>query len=110
MHDGQDVFLLVRWDEANNTFSLYNPAAGTFGPAFAPGSPNRLENNAATLHLRETSMQGSGPQGAGVTLQLAFSVKPTAASCQYVVEVAAADDAGHQDDFLVGGTRSVAGR
>ncbi len=39
-----------------------------------------------------------------------YSLQATGAGRQYAVQVTAANDAGHQDDFLVGGTLTVAGR
>lgn len=107
IRDGQSTILRLRWNEASNTFRLFNEKTSTFGPAFAPKSNNRLESNAATLYLADTSVQGSGPTGPSVTLNLALSFKPRAAGRSYEVEVAATDDLGNQDAFMHAGTLQV---
>src|SRR5207247_7527470 len=62
---------------------------------------------AATVHLAETSVVGSGPKGPSVTLNLALSFKPQAAGRSYVVEVAATDDLGNQQGFAPAGSLTI---
>ncbi len=82
-------------------------AANRFGPEAPAGSNNRLETPSATLYLAQTSVVAAGPTSPTVTLNLALSFKPSAAGRTYTVEVAASDDAGHEDAFKPAGTLTV---
>jgi hypothetical protein len=86
----------VSFDEADGTLGLLNAAGHGKGPAFHPGHHGPLQSSGATLHLRESSVQGSGPTGPSVTLTLDLSFKPQAAGRTFLVEVLAIDDAGHE--------------
>jgi CSLREA domain-containing protein len=99
------VAFQIHWDEAANTFRL-----GERGQAFSPGSPNRLENEWASLDLAGALVQGSGPTGRSVTLTLPLTFKSRAAGRTFTIEVAASDDLGHQDGFLAGGDWLVQAR
>jgi len=92
------VAFQIHWDEAANTFRL-----GERSQAFSPGSPNRLENEWASLDLAGALVQGSGPTGPSVTLTLPLTFKSRATGRTFSVEVAASDDLGHQDGFLASG-------
>jgi hypothetical protein len=107
IRDGANTIISVLFDEASNTFSLWNEAAGRFDNGFAPGSVNSLQTPQATLQLAETSVVGSGPTGPSVTLNLSLSFKPMAAGRTFIVEVAATDDLGTQDGFAQAGTLTV---
>lgn len=95
--------LWVRWDELSNTFSVFDAAAGEFGPPASPGSPSQLETDGATLFLSGTAVQGSGPTGRSVTLTLALEFKASVAGRTCDVDVAATDDLGHFDEFKKAG-------
>ena len=97
--DGTDTLLWVKFDEASNSFSLFNEATGKFGKAFPAGRPNRLETPHATLHLAETSVESNGPTSPKVTLKLSLSFKPHVAGHTFDVEVAASDDQGRESNF-----------
>ena len=111
--DDSDTVLWLRFDEASNSFSLFNQAAGRFGRAFAAGSPVQLQSAQATLNLRDTQVTvidnalGSGPTSPSVRLNLSLSFKPSAAGRTFRVEVAASDDQGNQDPFTAAGTLTV---
>jgi photosystem II stability/assembly factor-like uncharacterized protein len=108
IRDATDTIFWVSFDEASKTFSLVNPATGQLEKGFAAGSRNSLQTPQATLHLADTSVVGSGPTGPSVTLNLALSFKPSAAGRTFLVEVAATDDLGNQDNFAAAGTVTVA--
>jgi hypothetical protein len=108
IRDDASTIFWVFFDEADKTFSLVNPSTGQLERGFAAGSPNRLQTPQATLHLANTSVVGSGPTGPSVTLNLALSFKPSAAGQTFLVEVAATDDLGNQDNFAAAGTVTVA--
>jgi hypothetical protein len=91
IRDNEGTIISVLFDEASNSFSLFNEATGEVGPAFPPGSPNLLQTPEATLHLAKTSVVASGPDSPTVTLNFALSVEPPAARRRFDVEVAATD-------------------
>jgi hypothetical protein len=106
--DERGVALWVQFQEitgSQGTLSLINPQTGEPGPAFAPGSPNRLDTSAATLYLDGSSVDG--PPGSRVGLSLDLSFKPLAAGRTFQVEVLAIDDTGQQQDFTVVGVLTV---
>jgi hypothetical protein len=104
---GNLIILWARFNEADNTFSVFHPLAGTFGRGVSPGSAELLETAQATLHMADTSVLGSGPTGPSVTLTFSLSFKLLAVGRDYVVELAAADDFGDQDDFVPAGRLRV---
>jgi hypothetical protein len=108
IRDGEDVILWVRFDEETGspgTLSLVDPKSGQVGSAHAPGSANRLQTEAATVHLVDSAVDG--PPEPRVTLTLALSFKPQAAGRTYTVEVLATDDSGVQQGFDPAGTLTV---
>jgi len=113
IRDDTHTVLLIDWDEATNTISLFNQASGKFGPAFEPGSANVLQSAQATLYLAEMTVKavngvlGTGPTSPSVQLTLPLSFKPSAAGRTFIVEVAATDHLGHQDPFVQAGTLTV---
>jgi hypothetical protein len=108
--DEGETALFVLFDEASNSFSLFNENTGQFEGRFLPGSRDRLQGRQATLYLAETSVVGSGPAGPSVTLNLSLSFKSKAAGHTFQVEVAASDDLGNRDDFDQAGTVTVTRR
>lgn len=71
--------LQISYQEATNTFSVYNENAHKYGPALHPGDNHSLETNEARFHLEESAVQGSGPAGKTVKFRLVISFKPKAA-------------------------------
>jgi hypothetical protein len=110
IRDDQETILWVRWDEARNTFGLYDEGTRKVVPAFEPGTSGRLSTPAVALILAETSISPGGPAAPDVTLNLALEFKPRAAGRTYIVEVAATDDLGNQEDFSQAGTLIVGPR
>jgi hypothetical protein len=99
IRDGEETILWLKFDEATNQFSLFKEGKEEFGHGFPAGSSNRLETPEATVHLAESSVQGSGPTGPSVALNLSLSFKPKVAGRTLRVEVAATDDHGTQSVF-----------
>jgi hypothetical protein len=93
--DDDNEILLIRFDEASNSFSRFHPHLGRFGPSVRPGSHARFESPDVALLLRNTEVIGTGPTGPSVTLNLALEFKPGAAGHTFVVEMRAADDSGN---------------
>jgi hypothetical protein len=124
LRDDRSTALWVRWDEAANTFQLcrktseggrgdgeddgHGPAGDVVcGRELPPGSDATFETPFARLDLAESSVEGSGPDGRSVTLNLAVSFKPSAAAHTFTVELASDDDLGGQDDFFEAGSVTV---
>jgi hypothetical protein len=108
--DDQGIALWLRFDEvagAPGFFRLVNSKNANAGPAFAPGSPNRLESELATVYLAETAVDG--PPGPKVSLTLTLSFKPHAAGRVFDILVAATDDAGEVQGFHRAGTVAASG-
>ena len=105
--DEQGEVLTVRFDEPNNTFSLFDPANGTFMHADAPGSRTHFETSAAVMYLENSEVIGSGPTGPSVLLNLSLSFKPQAAGRTLQVEAFAVDDFGTRQGFDPLGTITV---
>jgi hypothetical protein len=104
--EGSLLWLL--FDETSRKLSLYNPANGDFGPAFAPGSRNVLSSGAAKLYLAESAFIAAGPDSPEVTLLLTVEFGPQAVGEDYPVEVGAASDDGQFQDFTAGATLTIA--
>jgi murein DD-endopeptidase MepM/ murein hydrolase activator NlpD len=107
VRDHHRTILWVRFDEASQTFSVFDDDARRFRRGAAAGSRRRLETPLATVHLADTTVLGSGPTGPSVTLTLALSFKRRTATRTYVVEVKAMDDLGHHDAFARAGFLTV---
>lgn len=114
MRKGEKTALWISWDESSNTFKLCQQRGDEdesdhedqeleCGAAAGPGEPIILETRFARLHLAQSSVQGSGPTGASVTLNLAVSFRNKATG-QHKVELAATDDFSNRDDFVHAGT------
>jgi hypothetical protein len=102
--------LWVRFDEASGTLSVWNPAARTFGPSFAPGRPNVLKARGATVYLADSRVVASGPTSPEVTLVLALGFEPPAVGQDYPVEVRATNDDGAVQGFDRAATLTVTRR
>jgi hypothetical protein len=106
--DDSRTALWLRFEEVSGApgrFALVDPKHGKVGPPFAPGRPNRLETDDATVYLADTSVVG--PPGAAVTLHVALGFKPHAAGRTYDVIVRARDDGGTVQGFHRAGSVSV---
>ena len=103
--DDEGEILPVRWHEAENSFSLFNPAADGFVRTAEALSPARFETSAVTLDLQECT--GGGPPGQTATIDFSLSFKPQAAGRTFSVEAFATDDAGNQQGFESVGTITV---
>jgi hypothetical protein len=129
LRGGHGTALWVRWDESSNLFSLCekqrngrkddedgddddddddrSPARANLArptvvcsAGALPGSNAVLSTRYASLHLASTSVQGSGPAGQAVTLNLALTMAGKSAGHKYKLELAATDDFGNEDRFV----------
>jgi hypothetical protein len=107
IRDNNDVLIWIRFNESDRTFSVFNEAARSFGPAVPAGSHRRLEASSAILEMARTSVVATGPTSPTVTLNLGLNFKPQTAGHTYVVEIAASDDDGHADDFIPAGFLTI---
>lgn len=83
-HD-DDKLILLRFDEATNSFSLEQSSA-------VRGVP-------ITLIPEKSTFQAAGPTAPTVTVTFAFRFNNSSAGDQYMVDVAADNDAGDQSGF-----------
>ncbi|MBI1826441.1 MAG: cadherin-like domain-containing protein [Planctomycetes bacterium] len=105
--DDREEILRLRWDDAANTFSLFNPGNETFSQSATPGDRGQFQGSAVTLSLLESDVVGSGPTGPSVTLNLNLSFKPQAAGRTFTVEASATDDTGGEQGYETVGTITV---
>jgi Bacterial pre-peptidase C-terminal domain len=101
------VAALIRFHEANNTVSLYDPVTGTFGPALAIGSSGFLENGIVKIFLNTSSVKAAGPTSPTVSLTFDIQFKKPAYGRQFFVEAAASDDLGQAQEFAFAGMIDV---
>jgi hypothetical protein len=84
--DDEGEALAVRWQEPDDTFSLFNPAADRFVRTAQARSSARFETSAATLFLDQSSSQGSGPTGHSVTVNYSVVVQAQSGGPRFRVE------------------------
>ena len=101
--------LWVRFTERAGTTSTLSllDANGTPIATGVPGDRRVLQSSTAALHLAESSVTGSGPEGTTVTMSLSVSFKGAAAGRVYDVELLARDDDGTTQGPEVAGTLAV---
>lgn len=109
LRDRFGTVALIRFHEADNTVSLFDPVTGTFGPAQAIGSAGFLENSFVKVLLNTSSIKAAGPTSPTVTLTFDIEFKKPAYGRQLVVEAAASDDFGQVQDFAFAGLIDVLG-
>ena len=107
LSDEQGEVLTVRFDQPNNTFSLFDPANEKFLHPDAPGSRTHFETSAAVMYLENSEVIGSGPTGPSVLLNLNLSFKPSAAGRTLQVEAFATDVFGTRQGFDPVGTITI---
>lgn len=109
LRDRFGTVALIRFHEADNTVSLFDPVTGTFGPARAVGSPGFLENGVVKIFLNTSTVTAAGPTAPTVRLTFDIQFKPPAYGRHLIVEAAASDDFGHVQDFAFAGLIDVLG-
>jgi Calx-beta domain len=110
IRDEDETILWLRWDQADNSFAEFDPATGSVGHAFLAGSNNRLVTRAVQVLLADTTVVPGGPDAPDVTLNLALAFKPNVAGRTFLIEAAASDDLGNQEEFVPVATVMVAPR
>jgi hypothetical protein len=97
--DDAGSVLSVRWNQAQNTFSLFNPGNGNFSQPAPAGSNQRLQASGATVYVQQCGSLGSGPTGPSVVLYFSLSFKPQAAGRTFQVNVLVTDDFGAEQGW-----------
>jgi hypothetical protein len=87
--DDERSVLWVQFDRLDGTLSLRNLSGDQSGPAYRPGRHGRLSNEWGAVELADSSVQGSGPTGPSVTLNLGLQFKPSLAGRTLHVDVLA---------------------
>ncbi|HVX83718.1 MAG TPA: carbohydrate-binding domain-containing protein [Phycisphaerae bacterium] len=103
--DGSVIW--VRFNEADETLSLFDAHARRFGPAKKIGSRGHLSNGLIDIDLAETTVAAAGPTSPTVTLNLAFRLSEGVREGAFAVDVAATNDSGFVQPFEAGGTLHV---
>lgn len=106
LRDASGIGLLIKFDEAANTFSLFDPDTGRFTAGRTPGSNGHLSNRDVQINLRNSTVHAESPSSP--TVQLTFDVTfkkfpPQLPARDFLVEAAASDDLGHDQDFEIAG-------
>lgn len=109
LRDRFGTVALIRFYEADNTVSLFDPLTGTFGPAKALGSPGFLENGFVKIFLKTSSVKAAGPTSPTVSLTFDIQFKEPAYGRSFFIEAAAGDDLGQVQDFAFAGMIDVLG-
>ena len=106
LRDDTGRLIWIRFDEANNTMSLFNQITGKFGLAKDIGSYGVLRGPLANVYMRTTTIAANGP--GDPTVVITFDIKfKSSARGHWTVEAAASDDLGHNDPFAFAGTIDV---
>jgi hypothetical protein len=108
LRDASATILWLRFDTTQGTFALYDPSTAVTGPAFVPGSPNRLETSAATVELSRARVDPKVPDPSSVTLTVPVIFKPQASGRRFDVEVFATDNIGAGEGPELAGSVEVA--
>src|SRR5262249_24971779 len=104
--DGRTI-LRIRFDEATNTFRLYDPKKKRFGKARAVGSGGVLASRCGRVYLAGSTVRADGPADPSVVLTFDVVLKKNLKSRHLTIEAAASDDLGHSDPFAFAGTLDV---
>jgi hypothetical protein len=108
LHDDNGrTILRIRFNEASNTFQLYDPKKKKFGKAKAVGSNGVLSNKFARVHLATSTVQADGPTDPSVVITFDITLKKNLKGRHLTVEAAASDDLGHAAAFAFAGTLDV---
>jgi hypothetical protein len=107
LRDAEGIALWVRFDEASDTVSLFNPSSGTFGPAKKLGAGGVLTHAGNQLDPGATTRAAGGPTAPTVLLNLALRLGSQYAGRSFTIEVAATDDLGNDQPFAAAGTLLV---
>jgi hypothetical protein len=104
--NGVPVAFWAQFDEANNLIHFYDPDSQTWSDG-TPGSFMVLSSRYAELHLAETSVQGSGPNGRSVNITWSIVFKEAAVMENYKQFLLITDDYGVNTGFDKVGSWSV---
>jgi hypothetical protein len=104
--NGVPIAFWVQFDEANNLIHFYDPDSQTWSDG-TPGSFMVLSSRFAELHLAQTSVQGSGPNGRSVNITWSIVFKEAAVMNNYKQFLLITDDYGFNTGFDQVGSWSV---
>jgi len=104
--NGVPIALWVQFDENNNLIHFYDPDTQTWSSG-TPGSNVLLPSRFAELHLAQTSVHGSGPNGRSVKITWSVVFKDAAVMNNYKQFLLITDDSGFNTGFDRVGSWSV---
>jgi hypothetical protein len=98
---------LIKFHEADNTVSLFNPDTGQYGPAKPMGSEAVLANRYVNIFLKTSTATAAGPTSPAVRLTFDIAFKNALSGRPIAIEAAASDDFGRVQDFAFAGSLLV---
>lgn len=101
---------LIKFNEADNTVSLFHFNSGKYGPAKALGSAAVLSNQFVKIFLKTSRVSSANPTSPTVILTFDIEFKNSVAGRDLIVEAAASDDLGHVQDFAIAGMLEIQDR
>jgi len=95
----QGLLAWVKFDEATNSFQLWDPRIGSFGDAGVAGSKHTLKTRHVRLDLSQVSVVDSGPEGRELSISFTLTFHRPARRGRYNLELMATDDNGNSQGF-----------
>ncbi|CAN5453925.1 hypothetical protein BH09PLA1_BH09PLA1_19210 [soil metagenome] len=90
--------ILINWNEADNTFALFDPMTGRFGEPMKIGTDAVLSNSLVNISLKRSSVAARGPTSSKVTVT--FSLQFKGPIQRWTIDAAASNDLGSQTRFV----------
>jgi len=88
--------ILIEWDEADNTLSLFDPKTGQFGAPMTIGAAGVLSNGLVSVSLASSSVAAIGPTSSKVIVTFSLQFKEPG---HWTVETSAGNDLGFHTGF-----------
>jgi hypothetical protein len=103
LRDNTAIAAVIRFDEPTNALQLLDPTTGSVIASGQLGTQNILSNSYVNVHLANSRVIAAGPTSPTVTLQLDVRFLNPARGRRLLIEAAARDDFGHDQDFAAAG-------
>jgi hypothetical protein len=101
--DRKGIAFWLRFDEASNTFRVFDSEKNRFSAGKQVGGNGALSTPSATLRLQHSRIVASGSDDVSVVIQFEITFKNPARGRRFTIESAATDDLGHADPFRTAG-------
>jgi thiol-disulfide isomerase/thioredoxin len=108
--DDDGIAIWLRFDQATDSISLFNPSSGKFGPAKPIAVNGTLSHAGASIDLGATTRTTLGPTDPTIMLNLSLTLGKQFAGRRFTVQLAATDDLGNEQGFANAGRITVLGK